>query len=98
MRRLFLIAALVGVGVEHELGGELDPANRGGSEELDPRRQSTSRTEGGSDSFDLRNLSTDQATRARISVRRTTGLGQSPITAPIRPNTHCLGQPALIVK
>src|SRR5207247_4536059 len=69
-----------------------------GSEELDPRRQSTSRTEGGSDSFDLRNLSTDQATRARISVRRTTGLGQSPITAPIRPNTHGLGWPALIVK
>src|SRR5260370_29074290 len=38
-----------------------------GSEELDPCRQSTSRTEGGSDSFHLRNLSTDQATRARIS-------------------------------
>jgi hypothetical protein len=58
--------------------------------------QSTSRTEGGSDSFDLRNLSTDQATRARISVRRTPGLGRSPITAPIRPNTHGLGRPAVI--
>jgi hypothetical protein len=81
-----------------ELG--MNPAKLGKtrtySEELDPRRQSSSRTEGASDSFDLRNLSTDQATRARISVRRTTGLGQSPITAPIRPDTHGLGRQALI--
>ena len=40
--------------------------------------------------------STDQATRARISVRRTPGLGRSLITAPIRPNTHGLGRPPLI--
>ena len=84
-----------GVEVEYELGGELDPADRGGSE-LDQRRQTTSRTEGGRDCFDLRNLSTDQAAGVLISVRRATGLGQSPITAPIRPNPHGLGGQALI--
>jgi hypothetical protein len=60
---------------------------RSPSGQITERRQSTSRIEGGSDSFDLRNLSADQATRARISVRCPTGLGQPAIPAPTRLNT-----------
>jgi hypothetical protein len=57
------LSGLCGVGVEYQLGRELDTADRPGSQELDSHRQSASWTEGGGDSFDHRNLSTNQTNR-----------------------------------
>src|SRR6516164_10046503 len=85
-------SGLSGVGAEYQLGRELDTADCCGSQELDPHRQSRSGTKSRGDSIDHRKLSTNQATRARISVRRTTWPGKSEVTTSIRPYTHGLGR------